>query len=1099
MPHSKIYQHVEKEVTDKKINLIKYDKFRQPPSELVDPKDIQMQFVKLWDDKIVNLSLLRNLEQYDEIAARNGTSYFFVREYAATNLRDYLNSKGALLKWKEKLTLTSQIVNGLRFLHDRGVIHSDLNPKNIVMHEEIPKLTNIGMSQIRQSNEPSLSRYDPPEIWHNRPNCAKILEELKNVSSLEVYKIENPTGVRKSRPRTYVDTTCELNYEELLKANQLRAELINHFALNKGRNLDGFDFSPAKEFILHNNGDLKIDRVYMHSPTIYLPKSQDSPWKHLNNSSLFENQDKKIKDPKDDDVRIHVPVVTVKYTCKTATNEFVEKIRTALNSDSSEIKENLKKAFNDYGNYVAKKVTLGGVITIRNWSKVPAESRSYLRCYIQWAILYGKGGAKKIFEEIPLDRIPQLETYINMMTVGDLYTWFKSIYDLNFVDVISYEEVIPSYELLPDNLKNKIFKVLNFAPDEKCYISLIPNIPTDYEKQDILKWIIRRPPHHLYLSDWVQSNKLQHGVILQQLSLGHGKFAAFTFLREPEITEINKIIVSLIQPKTRQEAYLLENGIILKEEDALELDKIPFAEYSSTLNHPLEDFQHSTNKQSRTIYCQVSVNTVKISFNLSDIKALSDFSYAVNSALQSNIPFKNLCEQFGNNFGHLLSRTFTLGGTLSKKYEYTGINLPKNIVLEYDITDLQTPQNIKDKLKEWNEEFQDLDTTYFLNNDGDIINHDKIDDWLKDLFENRHSDWNVVASEDWTPLYKIMKKTHKNIDEMFDDRYHVVCNGEESLSRDQTTAIIKFPESLFDDKYYIYGVVVKKNINGNWEGIPKITVRFDYFNNNGCAAYIYKNCDMSLIQEDLKLLWFVLGSPKGFCSNINRSVKVTYGEFDVDHTQTMVKLTSKKLTSNCVLITSIVSRKDTVFYTIKPMRWSKTTINIEIQEDSINLVSDSEENLEDGYEDTGSDGEKDDFETNKKEQIPQEKVVLRWCIVDMDERGFIIGGGNIYPLSLFGDCLDEANEDFDDESIPIEPRFPPQMSLEDAIKQHTDPNGNTLEAWKTFVNLSRRGNFIADYWIGYYLQQDILKSKTLYEEDIEDSISEVTASFIVIR
>ncbi|CAG8821561.1 10196_t:CDS:1, partial [Racocetra persica] len=374
---------------------------------------------------------------------------------------------------------------------------------------------------------------------------------------------------------------------------------------------------------------------------------------------------------------------------------------------------------------------------------------------------------------------------------------------------------------------------------------LIPNIPTEYDKQDILKWIINKPPHHLYLGDWVQNNSLQHGVVLQQSGLGHGKLPAFKFLKEPEIIEINKIRVLLIQPQTRQEAYLLENGIILKEEDGVELDKIPFAEYGSTLNYPLEDFKHSKNVPSDAIYCQIIFNAVKISFNLSDIKTLPDFSHAVNTALRNNLPFKKLCELFGNNYGHLLPRTFTLGGILSKKYESTGIILPqKKIVFEYDIDDSQTPLNIEKKLEEWNEEFKHLNTSFFLNNSGDIIYRNKLDDWLKELIENRRSDWNVVAFEDWAPLYKCMKKTHKNIDETFDDTYRLVCNGEAPLNKDQTTSIIKFPESLIDDKYYIYGVVVMRNANGNWEAIPKISVRFDYPNSNGCVAYIHINCDI---------------------------------------------------------------------------------------------------------------------------------------------------------------------------------------------------------------------------------------------------------------
>ncbi|CAG8494714.1 17997_t:CDS:2 [Cetraspora pellucida] len=922
MPHRKIYQFVEERlVREKKIKLIEYDRFRQPPSELVDSKDERMTNVKLLNNELVNLSLLRNLDGYDDKAVGS------------------LMVEGAPLEWDKKLKLTNQIVYGLKFLHDQGVVHSELNPKNIVMHGEIPKLTNIGMSQIR-----------------NRPSCAIILEKLKIISLSDTFVADNVKGssdTRKSMPRPYINIDCVLDYNYVLKEQrviQLKVEFINHLALNKGRNLDGFDFIPAKKSILYDNGNLKTDKVYMSSPIIYLPKSKNSPWWELNKLSLFMTQPKKTRDSKDDDARIHVPVATVNYTCK-ATNEFIENVRNALNSsDSSEIKKNLERTFNDYGNYVVTKVTLGGVITIRNWSKVSAESRSYLMCYIQRGIFYGKGKVSEIFEDVPLNRIPPLETSIDMRTLGDLYTWFKGVYDCNFAEIISYEEIIPSYELLPDNLRNQIFKEMGFVPNEKPCNALIPNIPTDYDKQDILKWIIDKPPHNLYLGDWVHENALQHGVILQHSGLGHGKFAAFKFLKEPEITVINKITVLLEQPQTRQEAYLLENGIILKEEDGLELDKIPFGEYSSTLNCPLEDFKHSKDELSTAIYCRIIFNAVKISFNLSDIKVLPDFSYAVNTALRNNLPFKKLCELFGNDYGHLLSRTFTLGGILSKKYKSTGIILPqKRIILEYDIDD-QTPREIEKKLKEWNKEFKHLDTSFFLNNSGDIIYRNKLGDWLKDLFENKdtRSNWNVVAHEDWAPLYKIMKKTHKNIEETFDDTYHLVCNGEVPLSKDQTTTIIKFPESLIDDKYYIYGVVIMKNANGSWDAISKVSVRFDYPN------------------------------------------KQTY----------------------------------------------------------------------------------------------QENIVLRWCVVDTDERGFIVGESNLYSLDLFGDYLDDHNEDFD-ENLEIEPRFPPQMSLDDAIKQHTYPDGNTLEAWKTFVNHSRKGSIIADYWIGYYLQQDILKSRTVYEEDIE--------------
>ncbi|CAG8562709.1 13925_t:CDS:2 [Cetraspora pellucida] len=74
-------------------------------------------------------------------------------------------------------------------------------------------------------------------------------------------------------------------------------------------------------------------------------------------------------------------------------------------------------------------------------------------------------------------------------------------------------------------------------------------------------------------------------------------------VREPKITPINKITTILSQHKTRQEDYLLENIMILKEK-RIELDNIPSAVHGSTLNIPLENFKDSKKQPSNAIYWQ---------------------------------------------------------------------------------------------------------------------------------------------------------------------------------------------------------------------------------------------------------------------------------------------------------------------------------------------------------------------------------------------------------------------------------------------------------------------------------------------------------------
>ncbi|CAG8815810.1 25590_t:CDS:1, partial [Gigaspora rosea] len=74
--------------------------------------------------------------------------------------------------------------------------------------------------------------------------------------------------------------------------------------------------------------------------------------------------------------------------------------------------------------------------------------------------------------------------------------------------------------------------------------------------------------------------------------------------------------------------------------------------------------------------------------------------------------------------------------------------------LDLIYNDSDAIQKIEQFLKKWNKEFN---TSYFLNNEGDIIYRNKIGDWLNSLANNpKH--WNIISSEDWMQIYNVSKQ-----------------------------------------------------------------------------------------------------------------------------------------------------------------------------------------------------------------------------------------------------------------------------------------------------------------------------------------------------
>ncbi|CAG8501817.1 6594_t:CDS:2, partial [Cetraspora pellucida] len=172
------YSWVRKLQTSQKITIIGNENFNKLPNEteriLVDKKVI---LVLLPNDEYNNADVTRLEVELKQIDHENvlkvfgltfeNMNYYIVREYANNgNLRDFLRKKHSSndsLLWSEKLTLAYQVAKGLKFLHDIGIVHPELHPMNILMHNLTPKITNIGISRFRTSKSLPFTPYSPPQ------------------------------------------------------------------------------------------------------------------------------------------------------------------------------------------------------------------------------------------------------------------------------------------------------------------------------------------------------------------------------------------------------------------------------------------------------------------------------------------------------------------------------------------------------------------------------------------------------------------------------------------------------------------------------------------------------------------------------------------------------------------------------------------------------------------------------------------------------------------------------------------------------------------------------------------------------------------------
>jgi cyclin-dependent kinase 5 len=92
-----------------------------------------------------------------------------VFEYCSLDLKRYFEIRGRITP-PETSTLFYQLLKGLAYCHSKSVLHRDLKPQNLLVHEGVLKLADFGLARavglpVRQySNEVVTLWYRPPDV-----------------------------------------------------------------------------------------------------------------------------------------------------------------------------------------------------------------------------------------------------------------------------------------------------------------------------------------------------------------------------------------------------------------------------------------------------------------------------------------------------------------------------------------------------------------------------------------------------------------------------------------------------------------------------------------------------------------------------------------------------------------------------------------------------------------------------------------------------------------------------------------------------------------------------------------------------------------------
>ncbi|CAB4437607.1 unnamed protein product [Rhizophagus irregularis] len=140
------------------------------------------------------VNLHPNIIQFYGVTKLNDEiNYSLVLEYAeGGTLRKYLRDNTIIFKWESQLKFAKEISSGISWLHvDKGIIHGNLHPENILIQKDTIKLADFGRSCLNGSvstNYKFVTLYK--KCWQHepdeRPDIHQVISEINNIESINV-------------------------------------------------------------------------------------------------------------------------------------------------------------------------------------------------------------------------------------------------------------------------------------------------------------------------------------------------------------------------------------------------------------------------------------------------------------------------------------------------------------------------------------------------------------------------------------------------------------------------------------------------------------------------------------------------------------------------------------------------------------------------------------------------------------------------------------------------------------------------------------------------------------------------------------------------
>ena len=248
------------------------------------------EFVRRFKNESKAIAVLShpNIVKVYDVSFGDLIQYIVMEYIEGITLKRYIESHGRV-GWKDTVSIVMQILKALQHAHDKGIIHRDVKPQNIMIATDgTIKVTDFGIARFARSDHKTMTDKAIGSVHYISPEQARseVTDEKADIYSIGVIMYEMLSGTlpfeadsavivammqlqNEAKPLREIDPTIPLGLAQITM-NAMQKEVVRRYqtAAEMLCDLDSFRRDPSATF----------EQKYFidNAPTKFVNTSNDS-------------------------------------------------------------------------------------------------------------------------------------------------------------------------------------------------------------------------------------------------------------------------------------------------------------------------------------------------------------------------------------------------------------------------------------------------------------------------------------------------------------------------------------------------------------------------------------------------------------------------------------------------------------------------------------------------------------------------------------------------------------------------------------------------------------------------------------------------------